>query len=330
MKEKKDIKLSVIIPIYGVEKFIERCAISLFEQTLKDGIEFIFVNDCSPDGSLDILNRVVSKYPNRCHQINIVSTPVNSGLAAARNLGFSHARGTYIAHCDSDDMVSPIIYEKMLEKALAEDSDIVVCDYIGGYRYRNIPYHQPSPQDIMEFKQMILDGRIHNGLWNKLIRRDLYDKLDFLWTDGVNMWEDVSVLDRLVYFAQKVAYVHAPLYFYNQTNTAAYTKSRAISSAQQIERAYNIVNDFYEHVPDKEMWADSIIKFRQRALFTILNRLPRTHRNEVINTFKVRPEDLIIPLTRPNKVLYNLYLSGKHRAADGFSKIISIIRSITR
>ena len=80
-------------------------------------------------------------------------------------------------------MVSPIIYEKMLEKALAEDSDIVVCDYIGGYRYRNIPYHQPSPQDIMEFKQMILDGRIHNGLWNKLIRMILAPVYGMVHTD---------------------------------------------------------------------------------------------------------------------------------------------------
>ena len=326
----EDCKVSVIIPIYNVGKYIERCAVSLMEQTMQDGIEFIFVNDCTPDDSIEKLKRVIEAYPQRKQQIKLVSTPVNSGSAAVRNLGYSHSSGQYIIHCDSDDMVSPEIYEKMLEKALAEDSDIVVCDYIGGYRYRNIPYRQPSPKDTLEFKQMVLDGRIHNGLWNKLIRRDLYGKLNFLWTDGVNMWEDVSVVARLVYFAQKVAYVHAPLYFYNQTNTAAYTKSRAISSAQQVERAYNIVNDFYEHLPDKEIWADSIIKFRQRALFTILNRLPRTHRNEVIKTFKVRPEDLIIPLTRPNKVLYNLYLSGKHRAADGFSKIISIIRSITR
>ena len=95
-------KVSIIVPIYGVEHFIERCARSLFEQTL-DGIEFIFVNDSTPDNSISILLRVLEDYPNRQNQVRIVQHEVNKGLPFARQTGIRLAKGEYIAHCDSDD-----------------------------------------------------------------------------------------------------------------------------------------------------------------------------------------------------------------------------------
>ena len=85
-------KLSVVVPVYNVSKFIERCARSLFEQTLDD-IEFIFVDDCSPDDSIDILRRVMLDYPERKDNIHIIRHSINKGLPAARNSGLSTARG---------------------------------------------------------------------------------------------------------------------------------------------------------------------------------------------------------------------------------------------
>ena len=88
-------KVSVIVPVYGVEKFVEHCTVSLMDQTL-DGVEYIFVDDCTPDGSVGIIRNVISRYPDK--DVRIVSHSVNRGLPAARNTGISLANGEYIFH----------------------------------------------------------------------------------------------------------------------------------------------------------------------------------------------------------------------------------------
>ncbi|MCS2593772.1 glycosyltransferase family 2 protein [Bacteroides thetaiotaomicron] len=95
--------VSVIVPVYRAEKFIQRCARSLFEQTLEE-MEFVFVNDCTPDSSMVILRGDNKKeYPNRARQIRIVEHDQNKGSATARNTGLDNAHGSYIIYCDSDD-----------------------------------------------------------------------------------------------------------------------------------------------------------------------------------------------------------------------------------
>lgn len=120
-------KVSVVIPVYGVEKYIERCARSLFEQTLDD-IEYIFVNDCTKDRSIDILNEVINDYPARKQQIRIVHHEKNKGLPFARQSGWQVATGEYVANCDSDDWVDLNLYEMMYKEAIEKNADIVVSD----------------------------------------------------------------------------------------------------------------------------------------------------------------------------------------------------------
>ena len=106
------IKVSVIIPIYGVEQYIERCATSLFEQTL-DNVEFIFVNDCTKDKSIENLKKVIEKYPKRKNYIQIINHNENFGLPTARRTGLGYVHGEYVAHCDSDDWLEPNAYETL-------------------------------------------------------------------------------------------------------------------------------------------------------------------------------------------------------------------------
>lgn len=135
-------KVSVLVPIYGVEKYIERCARSLFEQTL-DEMEFIFVDDCTPDKSMEILRSVIEEYRLRFaekrYTVRIERMPTNSGLAAVRRYGIQLATGDYIIHCDSDDWVDATMYEKMYNKAIGEGSDVVVCDYYMSDENKSIP-----------------------------------------------------------------------------------------------------------------------------------------------------------------------------------------------
>lgn len=99
-------KVSVIIPIYRVEPYIERCARSLMEQTMRECIEFIFINDATPDGSMRLLKQVLDDYPARASQIRIINHNENKGIAYTRSEGIKEAKGQYIGWCDSDDCVS--------------------------------------------------------------------------------------------------------------------------------------------------------------------------------------------------------------------------------
>ena len=169
-------KVSVVIPIYGVEKYIERCCRSLFEQTLDD-IEFLFIDDCTPDNSIEILNNTLLRYPDRKKQIRIIKMSTNSGQAAVRRQGIFEAKGDYIIHCDSDDWVEPDMYKRMWEKALQENLDIVVCDYnrSDGYNHKIVKKADESMyQDKDTYFSMLIRGYVSTAIWNKLVRRDIY------------------------------------------------------------------------------------------------------------------------------------------------------------
>lgn len=103
----------MIIPVYNAEKFVEKCVVSLMEQTLADGIEFIFVDDNSPDNSVDIIRKTVALYPHRVSHTKIVTQKDGRGVSAARTLGMANASGEYLIHCDSDDWVEADAYESM-------------------------------------------------------------------------------------------------------------------------------------------------------------------------------------------------------------------------
>lgn len=108
-------KVSVCVPIYCVEKYIEQCARSLFEQTLND-IEFVFVDDCSPDKSVDVLERIIKDYPQRLEQIKLIRHEKNQGHCGVFKTLLTNASGKYVITCDSDDWVELDMYEKMYQK----------------------------------------------------------------------------------------------------------------------------------------------------------------------------------------------------------------------
>lgn len=117
-------KVSVLIPVYNAEAYIESCVRSLFEQSLED-IEYIFVNDCTSDKSLDILNEIMDEYPARKEQVKVISHSCNKGVASTRNTGLLYAQGEYIGWVDSDDWVEKNMFEILYLMAKQADADIV-------------------------------------------------------------------------------------------------------------------------------------------------------------------------------------------------------------
>ena len=184
-------KVSVIVPVHGVEKFVEHCAVSLMEQTL-DGVECIFVDDCTPDSSVDIIRDVISRYPDR--DARIVSHSVNRGLPSARNTGLGLAMGKYVFHCDGDDWIEPDMLEKMYAVAEKSQADIVYCDFYLSYekneRYMSNPCLE-SGEELL--RQGFLSGAVKYNVWNKLVRRRLYTDNGIVFPDGHSMGEDMNM-----------------------------------------------------------------------------------------------------------------------------------------
>ena len=117
-------KISVIVPVYNVEDYLERCLHSLVKQTIED-IEIILINDGSPDNSQKIINCFKEQYPDKIVSVEIE----NSGVARARNIGLQYATGEYVGFVDSDDYVDVSMFEKLYEKAQEDEADIVASGY---------------------------------------------------------------------------------------------------------------------------------------------------------------------------------------------------------
>lgn len=238
------ILISVCIPVYGVEKYIEKCARSLFEQTMQEGIEFIFVDDASPDKSIEILRKVLINYPERESQVRIISAQTNGGLATTRNIAMSYAKGEYIIHCDSDDWVENDMYEILLQRAIATAADIVMCDFIYEYDSKSVVTNIPSLTTSIEYISEMMEGKIHCGVCNKLVKRKLYDQHNISFPDGINMWEDVNTTIRLTYFAKKIEIVNTPLYHYRQTNMQSYTQNVTLQSLNNMKQTIQRLEEF--------------------------------------------------------------------------------------
>ena len=207
--------------MYRVSAFIERCARSLMVQSLED-VEFIFVDDASPDDSVSILESVLAEYPYR--NARVISHEVNKGLPSARNTGLAAASGDFIFHCDGDDWVEPQMLERMYTAAVDTGADYVWCDFYMSFeqneRYMSARDYRTADELL---RKGFLAGAMKYNVWNKLVRRSLYVDNGISFPDGHPMGEDMTMI-RLAAFAGNVAYVPEALYHYVKTNAGAYTQ----------------------------------------------------------------------------------------------------------
>lgn len=217
-------KVSILVPIYKVAAFIEKCARSLFEQTF-DSLEYIFVNDCTPDDSIEILRRVIAEYPHRQNQIKIIHHEHNTGIAAVRNTLLENASGEYIIFVDSDDWVDIKMAEEMYEKAIETGADIIAADYYldspGGPYYQHDSY---STDTLTNLKKLILQ-EIVPILWKYCVKRDLYISNKIHFAKGINAAEDYIVGIQLFYYAgDRFSILPKAYYYYAQYNPNNYSK----------------------------------------------------------------------------------------------------------
>ena len=199
------IKVSIIVPFYNVENYIEKCLQSLVNQTLED-IEILLVNDGSQDTSEAIAKQFVEKYPNKI----IYLEKENGGLSDARNYAIPYAKGEYIAFLDSDDYVETNMYEEMYHKAKQEDLDYVECDFLWEYPDKTL---ESKGKQYSNKKEMFLYTRV--VAWNKLIKREIVQNNHLEFPKGYR-YEDVEFFYKLLPFIHHYGIVQKPFIHYVQ------------------------------------------------------------------------------------------------------------------
>ncbi len=216
-------KVSVIVAIYNSEKYIEECARSLFTQTL-DEIEYIFVNDATPDNSICILKNVLKEYPNRQSYAKIINLETNGGVAHARQIGISQASGEYIIHADSDDWVDNEMYERLYVYAKETNSDIVGCNFRHEFLDIQYDYIQPYAENIEENISRLINGRIFPSLCTSLTRRSLIIDNKINFPCGLNMGEDLLFNLQLYLHSNTITSINWAPYHYRHTEDSSCIK----------------------------------------------------------------------------------------------------------
>lgn len=204
------VKVSVIIPIYQVAPYIEKCAESLFGQTLQE-MQFVFIDDGSSDNSCELLEKVLSRFPERKEQTLIIRHKGNLGLPATREEGLRHAVGEYVAHCDGDDWVERDMYAVLYESAKTNDADMVICETFvekkAGEPYWWRQTLSPDGDRIRD----LLRGKLDTTVWCRLTRTSIYRKIRF---PRENYLEDWGQTVQTLAYSRVVNMVHKPLYHY--------------------------------------------------------------------------------------------------------------------
>ena len=261
--------------MYNVEKYIERCAISLLNQTL-NSIELIFVDDGSTDNTIHILRETITRFKDSKCRVKIIQQTQNAGPSRARNRGLMAAAGEYIIYCDSDDWVDKDMYDKLYHKAVYNNLDLVWCDFIMHFHD-----HQSIVSTIDEQVDKIktLKSYISYG-WNicvnLLVKREVYVRGQIQWCESVCFNEDYDISVRFYYYADRIAKQEGAFYHYDRTNEDSIVhyeldqKKKLITATNELY-VCNRVNDFFrekglwEHLEKELCWR--MLKAKRHLLY---------------------------------------------------------------
>ena len=250
-------RLSVIITVFKCERYIGTCARSLFEQTL-DSIEYIFVNDATPDNSISVLEKIINDYPNRKPYVKIINLEKNGGVSNARGIGLENATGEYVIHADSDDWVDKDMYERLYRKAKETDADIVGCNFRHEFTDLQYDFHQQYADTVEENISRLINGRLFPSLCTSLTCRSLIENNGITFPIGLNMGEDLFFNLQSYLHAKKIVSMDwAPYHYRHTENSSCVQRTRKsidsdIAIADLIEKLMKECHLYEKYVQDIE------------------------------------------------------------------------------
>ena len=297
--------VSVIVLVYRVEEYIAQCARNLFGQTLRD-VEFIFVDDCSPDGSMEVLENILDQeFPWRRSQVRILKNEKNSGQAYSRRRGVEASTGKYTIHCDSDDWQEPDMLEKMYLKADANDADAVVCAWFRDNEPVPTKYgrSEGNCRDLI-LGDMVAVGEIQS-LWRYMVKREVYYRgIDF---PVYNQGEDHALMVQLIWKSNSVYCVDEPLYHW-RTNMASVTRD---PSEQGVMRRFQgdcandrLVEAFLTREGVRERFDQQLAAHKLLCMFDLR---PLLRKGEALDVWRNEFPEI------KGKVLFNKHIKFVHK-----------------
>ncbi len=315
-----EIKVSIIVPIYNATQYLEQCVRSLMMQTYHN-IEYLFIDDASNDGSVDMLRTLIDEYPSRVAQCKIYENDINKGVAFCRHVCMKNATGEFLIHVDSDDYVDLRFIEKMLVKAVDSHSDVVICNTINVYKNK-IKVNPPIQEvDRSELIKRLLIGTAHNALWNKLVKRSIIVQNNLYPDEGYRILEDKAISFRMVYFANKVEYISEPLYFYRKREDSL-TKNNQRVLLPMLKSIMRLVDDFFRTHPTDETIESGIKSFKVGVAGSLLIYKPDDE------CLKSLLEETPLSAIKTNTYIPLYYRVALYSAKLGLPWIVTIIRYI--
>lgn len=241
--------ISIIVPVYNVEKYIKRCVKSIMEQTYSN-IEIILINDGSTDRSCEICHELEKED----ERIRLIIKEKNEGVSSARNAGLKAAKGEYIAFIDSDDYVSKDYIEVLLCLCMDNNAEISECmlysGYDDNYQFDNKKNEKEKMYSGVEYLRNIYSFSASEGFLCKLYKKQLFEGIE---CPDRRIMEDVAVTYKVAYRAKKIVYLHKRLYYYYQSADSA-LRSRfelyKLKALQSYEERFN----FFIEIGEKELY----------------------------------------------------------------------------
>ncbi|MGX1642347.1 glycosyltransferase family 2 protein, partial [Sphingobacterium sp. NPDC055431] len=235
--------ISIIVPVYNAEKTLHICLDSLSSQTYKN-LQIIFINDCSTDKSLQVLEKFRDQSQ---FDVEIIIHEVNRGVAAARNTGLDAVKGEYIYFVDADDAIDHDALELSAEKAEKENLDILGFSWYLTFEKNERKMNQPNFESPMEAIEKMMRGTMRWNLWLFLFKTKLFVDHNIRFIEGKNMGEDLMVAIKLFCSAKNVAYLDRHFYHYGQSNTASLTKTYSDSHIEQVSANVEDVENYLKN-----------------------------------------------------------------------------------
>ena len=263
-------RVSLIAPIYGVEKYIAQFAESVLGQTYRD-VQFIFVNDGTKDRSVDILNDLIDKcYVDLKPRILIIDKE-NGGLPSARKAGLEAAEGDYILFADSDDWLEPDAVSKVMSVADSTDADIVYFDLVKEYGDRSSYKRERdyTAQTKEDFIVNIFNYRSSGYTVTKCFKKKLYTE-NVIYMPKLGMHEDIYMMSQIIFYAESLVHIPEALYHYRKDNPDSFCAQdrikRHISSTINLLDLYEKYRDNIKGSPVEKVAGSILMRAGQHAI----------------------------------------------------------------
>lgn len=273
--------VTVVIPVYNVERYLEECLASVINQTYRN-IEIILINDGSTDSSGAIADKIAKK-DLRLQVIH----KINGGLSEARNIGIKIAKGEYITFIDSDDYIDKKFIDTLLHSAFKFDADIIQCDNTRKANLMGSGINKTiSITGVEAFEKLMKYKTLSPTVWAKLYKLSLFKNNGLSFPIG-RLHEDTALLYKLVYFSQQITHISFTLYYYRINNTS-------IMNSHYSDKHYGSViqyhNELDEFILKNNIKIANHVIFRHKALrfLSILNKIALHQIDDKDATLKIR------------------------------------------